>query len=463
MTKKPGKQLKRSFEFMALIIVSGLFVAAMANTWVYTSKVRQSLAAGDTVMTGSSQALVDLEKIRAVVNSELDNGRTFFLLGSKSFYDERKKDRDALSESLSVFEKQYTLSQIPEIVKRMRALDGENQEVFDQGMKFREKNTESKIVGQFYQSKLKKISTEYNEFLDQIVGLETAAISQARARSEDTAHVAEMRIFKGVLRLIVSVSFLFLAMSLLLVRMLLERTKKLSERNRLYDEAKNALQARDEVISLVSHDLREPLVEISRLTNDLTGESADLIKNQLTLLNGVVSDITDQAKSGTETMILRMDQQGINDVLDDARYLLQPLAKQHEVHFQIGTTNPPVLAFFDRERVIRVLSNIVGNAIKFGPKHNKITVKVRSDQHSVYISMEDTGGWMPSAQDSGVGFAIAKTIVEAHGGILNFQAHPNGESIVTFSLPRRRPVGAILAKPTVTIKHIPRSGPSLES
>ena len=217
------------------------------------------------------------------------------------------------------------------------------------------------------------------------------------------------------------------------------------------------------MIFAVSQDLKEPLTEISRVIENLSGEGAEVIKNQVTALDGLIRDISDQAKAGTDIMILRLDQLGINEVLDDARHLLLPLAKQYEVRLQIDSTNPPVLAFFDRERVVRVLSNLVGSAIKFGPKHNKVTVKVRSDQQSVYVSIEDTGGWMPAAHDSGVGLAIAKIIVEAHGGTLSFESQASGESIVTFSLPRRRPVGAILVKPTMTVKHVPRSENLLES
>ena len=194
MAKKTQKHTKRSFEQGALVLISVVFVAVIVSAWIYAVKLRQSIAAGDNVTSVSSQALIDLEKLRHTIESQIDNSRTFFLLGSKSLYDDRKKDRDLLNESLENFEKQYTLPQIPPIIKRMEGLDREHQEVFDQGMKFREKNTESKIVGQFYQSKIKSIHDNLNEALDEIAGLETAAILQARTHAREAAHGAEVRI-----------------------------------------------------------------------------------------------------------------------------------------------------------------------------------------------------------------------------------------------------------------------------
>jgi signal transduction histidine kinase len=120
----------------------------------------------------------------------------------------------------------------------------------------------------------------------------------------------------------------------------------------------------------------------------------------------------------------------------------------------------------DRERVMRVLANLIGNAIKFSPKNSKVIGKARSDQQFVYISVKDSGPGMSEKQISevfnhfwqarstaeqgaGVGLAIVKTIVEAHGGTVSAESHVGNGSTFTFSLPRRRPAGAHLAK-TVT-------------
>jgi signal transduction histidine kinase len=96
-------------------------------------------------------------------------------------------------------------------------------------------------------------------------------------------------------------------------------------------------------------------------------------------------------------------------------------------------------------------------------------VKVRSDQKFVNISVIDTGSGIPANQlegifdnfwqakktaekGAGVGLAIVKTIVEAHGGTVEIQSQVGRGTTVTFSLPRRRPVGASMKKPTVHVR-----------
>jgi two-component system sensor histidine kinase ResE len=144
--------------------------------------------------------------------------------------------------------------------------------------------------------------------------------------------------------------------------------------------------------------------------------------------------------------------------------MLQPLAKQKDIRLQFESSNPPVLAFMDKERVLRVLANLIGNAIKFSPKHSKVVVKVRSDQQFVNISVTDSGPGIPenklgtifshfwqarktAEQGAGIGLAVVKTIVEAHGGTVRANSHAGSGSTFTFSLPRRRPAGAQLKKP----------------
>jgi len=196
----------------------------------------------------------------------------------------------------------------------------------------------------------------------------------------------------------------------------------------------------------------------------------ELIKSSVAVTEGLIKDIYDQAKADMGAMTLRLDQLSIDVILDDARLMLLSLAKQRDIRLQFDSVNPPVLAFFDRERVMRILANLVGNAIKFSPKHSKVVVKVRSDQQFVYVSVVDNGPGIPEKQVSeifdhfwqaratadqgaGIGLAIVKTIVEAHGGTVRVDSQVGQGSTFTFSLPRRRPVGAQLGRPAASVRH----------
>ena len=193
------------------------------------------------------------------------------------------------------------------------------------------------------------------------------------------------------------------------------------------------------------------------------------MKSTVSTIEGRILDICEKKSVEIDGITLRLDQLSIDQVLDNARLLMQPLAKQYDVRLQIDSVNPPVLAFYDNDRILRVLANLINNAIKFSPKGDKVVVKVRSDQKFVNISVVDNGAGIPANQLDGVfdkfwqakktadqgpglGLAIVKTIVEAHGGTVEIQSQSGRGTTVTFSLPRRRPVGASLKKSAITVR-----------
>jgi signal transduction histidine kinase len=469
MEKNLEKSKTWSGERKVLIALTLAFAVVILTGWAYALRLRQEVAANNSIMNVDPGAVIAVERIRNTAESQIANSRSFFLLGSTALLDKQKKDKQALTEALASFEKQYSLPQIPAILKRIDALEQQQEEIFDQAMDFREKRTESKIVGQFYQSKVTPIRTQLNESLDEIVRVHNSELERARKQAREAAHEAEVQIPRGMTWFTSLLAGLFVCVALLVVRMLRIRANQVDERNRLYLEAQKALRARDEVTSALSQDFKEPLSEILAVATSVGGPNAEAIKTAVTGIEDSIRDICDQKKADLGSLTLRLDQFGVDEILDEARLMLQPLAQQRDVRLQFDSVNPPVLAFFDRERVIRVLSNLVGNAIKFSPKHSKVIVKVRSDQKFVYISVADSGPGIPEGkiseifgnfwqarktadQGAGVGLAIVKTIIDAHGGVVSAQNQGQGTTF-TFSLPRRRPVGAHIKKPAPMVRH----------
>ena len=487
MSKNLTKKNNWNIEKKSLIALSIVFVGVIVSAWIYSMNLRKTIQASNAVVNVDVRALIEVERIRNVVESQINNSLTFFLMGSSTLFDEQKKDKQTFTESLANFEKQYSLPQVPEIIKSIDSMQQQQQEIFDQAMEFRAKQTESKIVGQFYRSKVRPIHEQINKALDEIVLLHNAELERARARAQEAALGAEVQIPKGMTWFTVLTGILFLGMALLVMRMLGERSRQLGDRNRLFEEAKKAVQNREEVLAAISQDLKDPLSVIHHASENMKtsfdankiNENVELIKSSVAVIDDRIKDILDQTKADTGTMTLRLDQLAVDVILDDAKLMLQPLAKQRDIRLEFNSVNPPALAFMDRERVMRVLSNLVGNAIKFSPKNSKVIVKVRSDQQFVFISIKDSGPGIPEKQLSeifdhfwqarktadqgpGIGLAIVKTIVEAHGGKVHVESHMGHGSTFTFSLPRRRPVGAHLGRPAVsTVRHTREISPHL--
>ncbi len=472
MNKNINKPNQSNIEKNFLIVLLVLFVVVLSGAWGYAFKLRQAIMAKNAVAIVNSAALVDIERIRYLAESQVANSRSFFLLGSKVLFDKQKLDKQLLAEALSNFEKKYSLPQIPEIINKMGASQQLQQEFFDQAMEYREKQTESKIVGQFYQSKTVSLLKQVNEGLDDIAKIQNAELERVRSEAQSAAAGFEQQIPRGMAWLTGSLIFIFFGMAFLILRVLSDRKQQTAERDRLYSEAQKAILIRDEFVSAISHDLKEPmghLHQIAEFLNDFSDsssvrDSGELIKSTVNEIDKVVKNICDQKTAILDGLNLRLDQMAIDEILDDAQLMLQPLAKKNDVRLQFESANPPVLAFMDRERVIRALSHLIGNAIKFSPKHGKVIVKVRSDQQFVNISVSDSGPGIPenklaeifdhfwqarktANEGAGVGLSVVKKIVEAHGGSVRATSGPGNGSTFSLSLPRRRPASAQLKKP----------------
>lgn len=475
-----------SIERKILITLSVIFTGVIGASWIYALNLKKTIAAGNAVVSVDVQALIDIEKMRNLGRSQIDNSLSFFLLGSSALLEEQKENKKAFAEALETFPKKYDLPQASDILKRLQSLQNQQQEIFDQAMEFRAKQTESKIIGQFYRSKTKPIQDQLDKSLDEIVALHNAELERDRSRAKGAAASAEAQIPQGMTWLTALTVTLFAGVALLVLRMLSVRTRNVSERDRLYQEAQKALQTRDEMMSALSQDLKAPIAEITGLAENMKNadpselsENLELIQSRVGVIDDQIKNILDEAKAGTGNMLLRLDQLGIETVLDDARRMLQPIAKQQDIRLEFNSVNPPVLAFMDRERVMRVLANLIGNAIKFSPKNSKVIVKVRSDQQFVYISVKDSGPGLSEKQISevfnhfwqarstadqgaGVGLAVVKTIVEAHGGTVTAESHGGNGSTFTFSLPRRRPAGAHLGKTVTSTVRLKKSRAELD-
>lgn len=476
--KNPNKWTNWTLEKKSLAALLVIFAVVMLGAWGFAIRLQQTVAANNSATHADPAALIEIERLRNLSSSQIDDSRAFFLLGSSSLFEKQRSHRADLGRALTDFQEKYNLPAAAEHLKQIRELTDKTQSIFDQGMEFREKKTESKIVGQFYQSKTTPINTEINKAFDEIKKIHQQELDKNRAEAREAAVGAEVQIPKGMTSLTLLMAFIFLTMAYLVIRLVRRQEFQLAQQNRLYEEAKKAVQDRDETISAISNDLKDSLNIINSTAERMAVapqgldliESSQLMKSTVSTIEGVIEDIRDYNSQKMEGITLRLDQLPIDQVLENAKSLMQPLAAEHGVRLQFDTVNPPVLAFYDNDRVVRILANLISNAVKFSSRGEKVVVKVRSDQKFANISVVDTGAGIPADQlaglfdnfwqakktadkGAGIGLAMVKTLVTAHGGTVDVQSQVGRGTTVTFSLPRRRPVGASIKKSTVTVRH----------
>lgn len=231
---------------------------------------------------------------------------------------------------------------------------------------------------------------------------------------------------------------------------------------RLHDAVRAGLRSRDEMLGVVSHDLRNPVAAVKMLSRTLllgqvdgeekTRESIELIFQAAEQMDALIRDLLDVNRLDAGKLAIAAVPVEPSALLSDSIQTLRPLVHDKGIvlDVQIETALPKVMA--DRERIQQTLSNLVGNAIKFSPAGSKIVVAVRRDPEGAVFSVLDSGSgiafehlprvfdryWQSSRTDrqgAGLGLAIAKGIVEAHGGRIWIDSRPGDGTTASFTLP----------------------------
>jgi PAS domain S-box-containing protein len=231
----------------------------------------------------------------------------------------------------------------------------------------------------------------------------------------------------------------------------------------LYAAAQRANQARDEVMGVVSHDLRNPLSAIAMCASvlpkvsasDATGRDELLrtIADSVDTMNRLIQDLVDVASIERGQLSLLRTSVNPGGVVERAMQLFRVEAQQHGIKLerQIQADLPELHA--DGARLGQVLSNLMRNAIKFTPDGGRIVASVVAEDGVVRFSVSDTGqGIDPSLHQrvfdrywhasrgarktgTGLGLSIARGIVEAHGGRLTVESAVGEGSTFSFTVP----------------------------
>lgn len=235
------------------------------------------------------------------------------------------------------------------------------------------------------------------------------------------------------------------------------------ENARLYGVAQRATRARDEVLGIVSHDLRNPISAISMCARALEQTPPDdgakrvgllgTIRESTTWMNRLIQDLLDVANIERGSLSLELREQEPAQLLLQTRHMFEVEATSHGIALEVMVaTNLPLISA-DGARVVQVLGNLLRNAIKFTPNGGRIVLAAEHRDRMVVFSVSDTGQGIPLANQtrvfdrywqastgarsggSGLGLSIAKGIVEAHGGTIWLASAPGQGSTFSFALP----------------------------
>ncbi len=224
---------------------------------------------------------------------------------------------------------------------------------------------------------------------------------------------------------------------------------------------------RRNMVTDIAHELRTPLTNIRGYLEALHDgmlepepETIDLIYDESLLLNRLIQDLQELAMAEAGQLHLEEQPLQISDVIEQAATMHQPAAAQK--HVQLSAHLPPQLpaVYADQRRVAQILRNLLRNAIQHTPAGGKVCLTADVHPDTIEIHVSDTGRGIDSDHlpylferfyradpsrsratgGAGLGLAITRQLVEAHGGDIRAESSPGEGATFSFTLPRFDPV-----------------------
>jgi len=216
------------------------------------------------------------------------------------------------------------------------------------------------------------------------------------------------------------------------------------------------------VLGVVAHDLRNPLNLLITTTDLMLEEELDrgrrkeLVEVALRAgrqMNRLIGDLLDTVRLQSGKVPLDLETLAVNTIFRQADETFRPEAEKRQIHLDVIWPGDSIAVRADSLRVSQIVGNIVGNAIKFTPSDGTVTLKAAPENERIVIQVIDTGPgiapadiehlfdnfWQARNSDNrgvGLGLAIAKGVVEAHGGRIWCESHVGAGTTFSFTLPR---------------------------
>jgi len=233
--------------------------------------------------------------------------------------------------------------------------------------------------------------------------------------------------------------------------------------NKMAEQLEQVETMRRRLIGDVAHELRTPLTAIKGSAEALidgvlpaSAETYSQIHAEAERLSRLVDDLQELSRVESRATQLNIRTADSTAMIQTVSKRLRHQFDEKKVRLTLSLTHDPILVLADEDRIVQVLTNLIGNALQYTPPHGTVTVSLERDKNEVRFSVRDTGFGIPAEHlkhifdrfyrvdksrsrahgGSGIGLTIAKHLVEAHGGKIWAESEgKNKGSVFVFTLP----------------------------
>ena len=245
-----------------------------------------------------------------------------------------------------------------------------------------------------------------------------------------------------------------------LIAIAIERTRAIENVGKA-EVARENEKLRSAILDSVAHEFRTPLTAIKASVTSLLSSSLDeasqhelltVINEEADRMNHLVEEATQMARLESKQVELDRQPRAIGDAIDRAVEMSKKIIASHSLKIDVAENLPPVA--YDLELVVNVLLQLLENAAKYSPAESPIHISASESGDKIMVSVADRGPGIDefeqglifekfyrgkdnrySVQGTGMGLAIAKAVIEAHGGELSVVSQLGQGSVFSFTLP----------------------------
>lgn len=432
------------YVLLAVLLAAGMAYAVRRSSILADEQVEQ--------LRAEENEITLVERLRWSSELLISAGRAYMISGDPSMFTEMRIDRSRFDDNVRALRDESLTPMGHELVAAVQEAAIAFEQVQQQLLDARQRGEDSAELVSRFDTDLLGHSRALDAALTHLIDYKERALADLYER----ARADRFRLAAWLYGLLAVLVVTGIVIASYFARLL---GRSFNAERAASDAARRAVATRDEVMAIVAHDLRNPLGAITMSASLLEDESeasrvkqrAASIANIAMRMEYLIKTMLDVATMEAGRFSLLPAGCYVDELLDEVMELFQPLARSKGIELEARGARELVI-HADRERILQVFSNLLGNALKFTPRGGHVTVVAEREDDHVRFGVVDTGPGISAAQlphvferfwgdmtpgvkSTGLGLYIAKEIVAAHGGRIWIESEPGHGAAFNFTVP----------------------------